>query len=93
MRGWHYVLALAAARTTSRLRAGAGDLAFDYSHHGEDWVRAGKADFPPVTGGAICSTSFSGAHHLWYKIELRRLRCSKYRGEHLTNNRLVITTL
>ena len=43
MRGWHYVLALAAARTTSRLRAGAGDLAFDYSHHGEDWVQGSCA--------------------------------------------------
>jgi carbonic anhydrase len=40
---WHCVLVLAAARTRSRLRAAAGDLAFDYSHHGEDWVQGSCA--------------------------------------------------
>jgi len=31
------------AWTTSRLRAGAGDFAFDYAHHGQDWVQGSCA--------------------------------------------------
>jgi carbonic anhydrase len=44
---WHLVLAVASVRTTGRLRTGgrqkAKDFAFDYSHHGEDWVQGSCA--------------------------------------------------